>query len=72
MLSAFYKLRYFPCTLVNGRIFSAPGRVVAVSYNGVLLRNTSPVLGYSASGSIITLGFDIEAGDKIYAFCVLV
>jgi hypothetical protein len=72
MLSAFYKLRYLPCSHVSGRIFSSPGNVIAVSYNGILLRKTSPLLGYSVTGSIVTLQFDTEIGDRVDAFCVLV
>lgn len=68
MPSALSRLRYLPCTGdVPGRIYTAPGPVVAVSYNGILL---APNLRYTVTAGIINLNFSTEEGDRIYAFCV--
>jgi hypothetical protein len=68
MPSVLSRLQYLPCSgAVPGSVYIAPGPVVAVSYNGELLRNN--VL-YSQALGIITLRFTTEPGDKIYALCI--
>lgn len=66
MPSSFSSLKYLPCT-GSGKLYSAPGPVVAVSYNGILLMRGR---GFSESGGIINLNFSTEEGDRIYALCV--
>jgi hypothetical protein len=65
-------LRTMVCSnIVPGTTFQAPGQVVSVYYNGVLLR---PTIDYTISGggTIVNLTFTIEPGDNIYALCVQV
>jgi len=71
-------LRFMACegSLVGGnRNFTAPGTIVAAVYNGSILPDaaSAPPLALAAtvSGNVATLNFDPEAGDFIYAFCVL-
>ena len=71
------QVKYLPCTgaLVGGnQTFVAPGPVVAVTYNGVLLQRgvASPALSYTlASDNVtITLNFSPELGDRIDAICL--
>lgn len=62
-------LRYARCTQVGlgGSVYTAPGPVIAVAYNGVLMGSEF----YSISGSQITLvGWSTELGDRIDAFCI--
>jgi hypothetical protein len=64
-----YQMKYLPCagSLVGGnRIFTAPGLVIAPTYNGVLLSSDQ----YSLAGNVITLNFDPELGDRIDALCI--
>lgn len=78
MPSAFSKwpleaLRFKPCTgQIPGRAFTAPGRVIAVTYNGVLLPRglAAPKLSYTATAGAITLNFKPDPGDRIDALCV--
>jgi hypothetical protein len=68
MPSALSSLRYVRCAgAVPGSVYIAPGPIVAVSYNGQLLRNN--VL-YTQALGIITLRFTTEPGDQIYALCI--
>ena len=68
MPSALSRLQYLPCAgTVPGRVYTAPGPIVAVAYNGVFLRAGAR---YSQTGGIITLNFLTELGDRIYALCV--
>lgn len=63
-------LKYLGTTgsVIGGnRIFTAPGTVIAATYNGVMLAPDK----YTVSGSVITLGFDPELGDRIDAFCIV-
>lgn len=69
-------LAYMPCTgTIGGRVFSAPGRLVGVTYNGIFIFQDAvlPNLGYllEPDGKTITTNFDTEPGDRIDAFCVL-
>ena len=60
-------LAYLACSgSIPGTVFVAPGPVIAVTYNGVMLRQTL----YTVAGNIITLLFTPEAGDRIDAFCI--
>jgi hypothetical protein len=53
---------------VPGRIYTAPGSpVVAVTYNGVLLRRG---IDYTLAVTTIMLNFSTETGDAINALCV--
>lgn len=56
----------------SGSTFTAPGRVIAVLYNGVLLRRgeAKPRLSYTVAAEAIALNFATEPGDNIYALCV--
>ena len=64
-------VRYGLC-VGSGSTFTAPGRVIAVLYNGVLLRRgeAAPRLSYTAAAEAITLNFALEPGDRLYALCV--
>lgn len=70
-------LTYQPCTgTIGGNTFVSPGRIVAVTYNGVIMPESAgpfPLLSYTigADGVTITLNFNTQAGDRIDAFCVL-
>lgn len=66
-------LIYAQCAgTVPGKIYSAPGRIIAVTYNGVFMPipSNSGILGYSAAGEVITLNFATQLGDRIDALCV--
>lgn len=71
VLSNLPRLRSMPCTGA-GKIFMAPGPVVAVMYNGVLLPRgqAAPTLSYSTGAGGIQLNFTIETGDRIDALCI--
>ena len=71
MPSLFSSLQYRECA-GSGKLYSAPGPgpVVAVSYNGILLRRGIGLLGYNETAGIINLNFSTEDGDRIYALCV--
>ncbi len=59
-------LQYALCTgAVPGTVYTAPGKVVAVAYSGSLL----PTSAYSVAGNVITLNFETQEGDTIYALC---
>lgn len=61
-------LRYVPCAgAIPGTVYTAPGKVVAVAYNGNIQATTNYSL--DATGTIITLNFSTAAGDNIYALC---
>lgn len=69
-------LKYLPCSgAVPGTVYTAPGTVIAVTYNGVFLR---PSIDYTlAGGTTITLDFSTQTGDDddgngppIYALCI--
>ena len=57
------------CTgAIPGHSYSAPGFIIAVFYNGVLLR---PTIDYNLSGPYtINLTFSTELGDNIYVECI--
>lgn len=63
------------CTgVVPGTAYTAPGLVIAVFYNSGLLAPpgaSSPDYSLSGAGTIANLNFSTEAGDKIYALCVI-
>jgi hypothetical protein len=61
-------LQYALCTGdIPGTVYTAPGKVVAVAYNG----NIQPTDEYSldASRTVITLDFSTAAEDTVYALC---
>lgn len=66
------RLKVMPCAAVGNSIFTAPGYVIAVLYNGVFLRanQAKPAQSCTVAGNLINLNFSIEAGDKIYALCI--
>jgi hypothetical protein len=72
MLFALSKLRYAPCAgIVPGRYYTSAGAgVLAVAYNGILLPRgqAQPVNSYTATGSVISLNFQTQMGDRIDAF----
>jgi hypothetical protein len=57
---------------VPGRYYNAPGPVIAVAYNGVLMRRNQPrpVNSYTEAGGAITLNFLTGPGDRIDAFTI--
>lgn len=71
-------LQYLPCTgVVPGSFYTAPGKVIAVAYNGVFMpRNQAlPTLSYTLAGeTAISLNFLTETGDpddRIDALCIM-
>lgn len=70
-------LAFRPCTgAIPGEVFVAPGRIVALAYNGVLLREglSTPNLSYVVTGQDFTtavLNFNTETEDRIDAICIL-
>lgn len=68
MPSALSSLRFLSCAeAVAGRVYAAPGTVIAVTLNGILLE---PNTGYSCTGTIITLEVPVETGDRVDALCI--
>jgi hypothetical protein len=69
-------LQYAHCTgAIPGTVYTAPGTVIAASYNGVFMvaGQAAPVLSYTATGNVITLNFNTQVGDRgIDALCVVV
>jgi hypothetical protein len=53
---------------IPGTVYTAPGNVVMVFYNGVQQR---PGIDYNAVGNTITLTFSTALGDNVYALCVV-
>jgi len=67
-------IQYLPCTgSLPGNVFNAPGIVVGVSYNGLLMRaNLNPPWNsYTLNGQVITLNFQAQLGDRIDAICIV-
>lgn len=61
-------LQYLKCAGdVPGTVYTAPGVVVAVAYNGQLLTRN---VRYSESAGVIILKFTTEEGDRVDAFCL--
>lgn len=64
-----------PCTgTVPGTVYTAPGTIVALLYNGVILYSnlSAPTLSFTLTGSTVaTLNFTTEMGDLIYALCLV-
>lgn len=61
-------LRYVVCTgAIPGTVYTAPGRVVTVYYNGTSQPTT--MWSLDSTETIITLTFTTYAGDTIYALC---
>lgn len=59
-------LQYVACTgTFPGTVYTAPGQIVAVAYNGVLQGSSY----YSISGNTITFNFTTNEGDTVYALC---
>lgn len=53
---------------IPGTVYTAPAMAVAVLYNGVFMR---PTIDYSvADGTLITLTFETQTGDTVYALCL--
>jgi hypothetical protein len=71
------QLKYLPCAgAVPGTIYTAPGPIVALFYNGVALPagQALPTLSYTAVGNVATLNFTTQTGapnDRIDALCVV-
>jgi hypothetical protein len=66
-------LEYRPCA-GSGTTYNAPGQpVLAVTYNGILMRPNlpAPFNSYTVSGAVITLTFTADPLDRIDAFCIL-
>lgn len=67
-------LRYAHCTgAIPGTVYTAPGPVIAVTYNGILMvpGQAPPTKSYTLSGNVITLNFSTSVGDRgIDAFCL--
>lgn len=66
-------IKYLPCAgTVPGTVYTAPGPVLAVSYNGIFLRANQalPILSYTVVGEAITLNFTTQIGDRIDALCI--
>lgn len=63
-------LAYLPCAgAVPGTNYTAPGTVIAVTYNGTPQR---PGIDYTLpSPTNIALNFSTVLGDKIYALCIV-
>lgn len=66
-------LAYLACVgTAPTTIYTAPGPVVAVTYNGILLAYNDPTrLSYTFAGNVITLNFSTEDGDRVDAFCIV-
>lgn len=70
-------LAYLPCSgAVPGTVYVAPGPVIAVAYNGMLMpinQTLPPYLSYTlASDQVtITLNFTTEPLDRVDAFCLV-
>ncbi len=70
-------LAYLPCAgSVPGTVYNAPGQVIAVAYNGVLMPKgmAAPTLSYTLAGTVIALNFMTETGnpnDRIDALCIV-
>lgn len=69
-------LGYEPCTgAVPGNVYVAPGPVVALAYNGVILPagQAFPILSYALASDEVTatLNFNTELGDLVDALCIV-
>jgi hypothetical protein len=56
-----------------GTVYNAPGRVIAVIYNGTILDpNATPTPDYtlSVNNTRVTLSFTTDAGDNVSVLCV--
>jgi hypothetical protein len=53
---------------VPGTVYTAPGPIVAVFYNGALMR---PTIDYTLAGNVVTLRFSTEVLDNVYALCIV-
>jgi hypothetical protein len=62
-----------PCSKTAPGNYSAPGNIVALFYNGVLLPRgeAAPTLSYTATGQVATLNFSTGMEDRIDALCLL-
>ena len=63
-------MRYMACNApprLPNSVFTAPGPVLAVAYNGVFLGPDY----YTILGTQITLTFTTELGDRVDAFCIV-
>ena len=61
-------LQYLPCAgPVPGTVYTAPGIVIAVAKNGLLMTRN---LSYSESARVISLKIPTEEGDRIDALCL--
>jgi hypothetical protein len=69
-------LVYEPCTSNSAVQWVAPGPVMAVSYNGILLPEglSFPINSYTLAADNVTINLNFATeppGDRIDAFCVL-
>jgi hypothetical protein len=68
-------LRYAKCTgAIPGNTYTAPGTVIAATYNGIMLVPNQPLpqKSYTATGAVIVLNFNTVSGDRgIDALCVV-
>lgn len=68
MPSALSRMQFLSCTeKIAGKVYAAPGTVIAVTLNGILLE---PNKGYSCMGTMITLKIQTEMGDRVDALCI--
>jgi hypothetical protein len=71
------QMKYRPCAgAVPGSVYTAPGAIVMLFYNGSALPAgaAAPTLSYTAVGNVATLNFTTESGvpdDRIDALCVV-
>src|SRR5215472_5218069 len=64
------RVQYATCIgAIPGMVYTASGPILAVSYNGVLLRANQPrpILSYTVRGNLIRLNFTTQIGDEIDA-----
>lgn len=67
-------LSYQPCAgPVPGSVYHAPGPIIAVTYNGVILPEEAAtgLTWFRGSGNSVNLNFTTQAGDLIQAFVIL-
>jgi len=66
-------LTYIQCTgTVPGNTYQAPGPIIAVTYNGMVIPEGTSGLSWSRAGNNqIVLNFMTQPGDLIYAFVIL-
>lgn len=66
-------LSYQQCAgSVPGHMYTAPGRIIAVAYNGLLLPKNQPLpfQSWTGAGEGFRLNFNTQPGDRIDALIV--